>query len=182
MRCNRQVRLCPQCDVGQRYCSAGCSTERRRQAQRNASSDYQRTRRGAKLHAVRMQRYRERRAQDGKLSAQIVTQQSWLQPPEKAITDPSTPAVCHDVDRTQEDSAHASPPSTDQSPSPDGSANRPRPVYPLPPASRCSLCHRLLPRLARLDALRPRAHCRRRHFPGQRRVPRAPTGTPKRSR
>jgi hypothetical protein len=75
-RCSSQVRLCPACDAGQRYCGPVCASEQRRRAQREASRVYQATRRGARLHAVRMQRYRDRReARDRKFSQPKVTQQ-----------------------------------------------------------------------------------------------------------
>jgi hypothetical protein len=58
--CGEQVRLCQPCDRGQRYCGNECASARRQAAQRAASAAYQRTDRGAHLHADRMQRYRDR--------------------------------------------------------------------------------------------------------------------------
>ena len=75
-RCGLQLRLCPACDVGQRYCGQECSSRQRRQAQREASRAYQRTHRGRRLHATRMQRFRDvKRASQSKLSTPKVTQQ-----------------------------------------------------------------------------------------------------------
>src|SRR5690606_31891043 len=70
-----QVRLCHACDRGQRYCGSECASAQRQEAQRAASAAYQRTARGAHLHADRMQRYRDRqRSGECKFLAKIVTQ------------------------------------------------------------------------------------------------------------
>jgi hypothetical protein len=60
--CGLQVRLCRWCDRGLRYCGSECAVAQRQEAQRAASAAYQMTERGAKLHATRMQRYRDRHA------------------------------------------------------------------------------------------------------------------------
>src|SRR5688500_1340782 len=74
-RCRQQVRLCRRCDRGQRYCGGVCAGAQRQAAQRAASAAYQRTPRGADLHAARMQRSRDRRRfAECKYSANIVTQ------------------------------------------------------------------------------------------------------------
>ena len=76
-RCGQQVRLCRRCDRGQRYCGGECASAQRRAAQRDASAAYQRTERGAHLHADRMQFCRDqRRFSECKFSTEIVTQQS----------------------------------------------------------------------------------------------------------
>src|SRR5262245_13879882 len=73
--CGQQVRLCQQCDRGQRYCGGECASARRQEAQRAASAAYQQTERGTHLHADRMQRYRDRRRSgECKFPAEIVTQ------------------------------------------------------------------------------------------------------------
>lgn len=70
--CGVQLRVCPTCDRGQRFCSPGCGAVHRRRGQREAGRVYQTTKRGARLHAARMQRYRDRiRALDGKFLAPI---------------------------------------------------------------------------------------------------------------
>lgn len=58
--CGRQLRVCRRCDRGQRYCSPQCRGAGRRQSQREANARYQDTRRGARHHAARQARWRER--------------------------------------------------------------------------------------------------------------------------
>jgi hypothetical protein len=78
--CRQQIRLCQQCDPGQRFCSSTCAAAHRRRAQREASRRYQRTFRGARLHAARMQRHRDRKCVgEGKFVTPKVTQQSETQ-------------------------------------------------------------------------------------------------------
>jgi hypothetical protein len=62
-RCAQQVRICRNCDRGNRYCAAGCARERRRESLRRACSRYQRTYRGACKHAARQRAWRERHVQ-----------------------------------------------------------------------------------------------------------------------
>jgi hypothetical protein len=61
--CSRQVQICQRCDRGNRYCAAGCADQRRRESLRRAGARYQRSRRGARFHAARQRRWRERAAQ-----------------------------------------------------------------------------------------------------------------------
>lgn len=72
-RCRRQMRLCSACDRRQRYCSERCAAENRKAGQRLASATYQKTQPGARNHARRMCRYRERQRQRKTMSK--VTQQ-----------------------------------------------------------------------------------------------------------
>lgn len=74
--CHVQVTLCGRCDRGQRYCSRECAMLSRAEQVRAASAWFQHTPRGARLHAGRMQRCRER----SKFPAQKVTQQSSTSP------------------------------------------------------------------------------------------------------
>jgi hypothetical protein len=59
--CAVLVCICSECDHGNIYCSKDCRTQARRASQRRASARYQRTLRGARKHALRQQRWRERR-------------------------------------------------------------------------------------------------------------------------
>jgi hypothetical protein len=70
VECHRQVLVCRRCDRGQRYCGRECAELQRRVQVRLAGRAFQFTQRGARLHAARSQRWRDRR----KFSAQIVTQ------------------------------------------------------------------------------------------------------------
>jgi hypothetical protein len=162
--CATQVRLCPSCDHGQRYCGRRCAAEHRRRQQREASRAYQATRRGAHLHAARMQRYRDRQRQECKFPAPIVTQHPWAQGSPDAIPALSTPARSP-TDTHQEDRTHA--------PLSSAVARDPSTVSLVhnQTTSGCSRCGRPLSRFARLDALRVR-------LPRHRRAPRMPTGPP----
>jgi hypothetical protein len=106
MRCTAQMRRCPVCDAGQRYCGSSCAADQRRRAQRAASRAYQATRRGALLHAVRMQRYRDRkRSGDRKFAAPIVTQQLG---PEARTGDKTGAETRTSVGPVEEATTHAS--------------------------------------------------------------------------
>jgi ferredoxin len=73
-RCGVCVQVCTECDRGQVFCAAQCSSLSRRESLRRASARYQRTRRGAHQHAARQRRWRQRHRPHP--SAQIVTHQS----------------------------------------------------------------------------------------------------------
>ncbi len=62
-RCARQVRICRQCDRGNRYCAAGCARECRGESLRRAGQRYQLSARGACTHAARQALWRRRHAQ-----------------------------------------------------------------------------------------------------------------------
>ncbi len=66
-RCQVQVRICERCDYGNVYCAGGCSRTRRRESQRRAQARYQRSRGGARRHAARQRRWRERQRQKPKI-------------------------------------------------------------------------------------------------------------------
>lgn len=59
-RCREQVHVCSRCDRGQIYCSEECSEISRRESVRRAGAKYQKTPQGARNHADRQRRHRER--------------------------------------------------------------------------------------------------------------------------
>lgn len=59
-RCGKQVVICRRCDRGHKYCSKECSREARRASNREAARRYQKTPKGARNHAARQKRYRNR--------------------------------------------------------------------------------------------------------------------------
>lgn len=62
-RCAQQVRICCECDRGNRYCAQECALIRRRESLRRAAERYQLGYRGACRHAARQARWRARQAQ-----------------------------------------------------------------------------------------------------------------------
>jgi hypothetical protein len=58
--CQVEVRVCPQCDRGQRYCGQPCREQARRRQLLDSGRRYQGTAQGRCAHARRQQRYRER--------------------------------------------------------------------------------------------------------------------------
>jgi hypothetical protein len=62
-RCAQQVRICRDCDRGNRYCAGECAGLRRRESLLRAGERYQRSYRGACRHAARQSAWRERQAQ-----------------------------------------------------------------------------------------------------------------------
>ena len=60
-RCRMQVCICARCDCGNLYCPGECAQFSRRESVRRAGARYQRSFRGARKHAERQRRYRERR-------------------------------------------------------------------------------------------------------------------------
>jgi hypothetical protein len=63
-RCAQQVRICRDCDRGNRYCAGECAELRRRESLRRAGRRYQRSYRGACAHAARQSAWRERQGQE----------------------------------------------------------------------------------------------------------------------
>jgi hypothetical protein len=63
-RCAQQVRICSDCDRGNRYCAGECAAVRRRESLLRAGRRYQRSYRGACAHAARQSAWRARRAQE----------------------------------------------------------------------------------------------------------------------
>ena len=66
-RCQVQVRICERCDYGNVYCAGECAKIRRRESLRRAQARYQRSRGGARRHAARQRRWRERQREDPKI-------------------------------------------------------------------------------------------------------------------
>lgn len=62
-RCAQQVRICRDCDRGNRYCAGECARMRRRESLRRAAERYQLSYRGACRHAARQRAWRARHAQ-----------------------------------------------------------------------------------------------------------------------
>jgi hypothetical protein len=58
--CSMSVSLCGRCDRGNIYCAGECAVVSRRESCRRAGARYQRTHRGARRHAARQHRWRER--------------------------------------------------------------------------------------------------------------------------
>jgi hypothetical protein len=65
VRCRCEVVVCSCCDRGQIYCGVDCAEQARRQTLRGAGRRCQQTRRGRRMHAARMARYRAKLAQSG---------------------------------------------------------------------------------------------------------------------
>ena len=74
-RCGKRVCVCRRCDRGQVYCASDCASQSRTMSLRAARERYQKSRRGAHLHADRQRRYRARRALRRRTSTKIVTDQ-----------------------------------------------------------------------------------------------------------
>ena len=81
--CRTPVLMCSHCDRGNRFCTAGCASQARRQSLRSAGRRYQDTHRGRRAHAERQRRYRARQ--------QKVTHQSSPPPalPVQLVTEPT---------------------------------------------------------------------------------------------
>lgn len=62
-RCAEQVRICCDCDRGNRYCAGACAQLRRRESLLRAGERYQLSYRGACGHAARQRAWRTRQAQ-----------------------------------------------------------------------------------------------------------------------
>lgn len=147
-RCQKQIRLCRECDRGQRFCEQPCRAEQRRLGQRRAGAAYQRTRRGRGLHAARMQRYRERQpSRLAKNLAQKVTHHTVTEATRAATPEATPAAEGREVNREANDEQRISE-----------------------RVSRCTMCERVLPEWARRN--RPTFSTARR------RSPRLPTGPP----
>jgi len=144
-RCAQQVRICRDCDRGNRYCAGECARIRRRESLRRAGERYQLGYRGACAHATRQRAWRARRAQK-------VTHQGSLATVVALIVAPTSTTT----QGTYADSASVAAP-------PQGRAHRALalrvqargPVHRRAPAtSRCCFCGCVLARFARLGPLR----------------------------
>jgi hypothetical protein len=145
-RCAQQVRICRDCDRGNRYCAAECARMRRSESLRRAGERYQLGYRGACRHAARQRVWRARRAQK-------VTHQGSLPAAVTLIVVSTSTQITiqgtHAESASGEAQAH-------------GRAlelSNPRlharwPIERMAPVPRCCFCGRLLPRFTRLGPLR----------------------------
>ena len=130
-RCIQQVRICAQCDRGNRYCAGECATIRRRESLRRAGERYQLSYHGACRHAARQSAWRERQAQK-------VTHQG-------SLPDAVPIIVTAIAIQTTTEGPHAA------------IASIQLPLQPYrraPCAPSCSFCRRVLPAFARFGRLR----------------------------
>jgi hypothetical protein len=144
-RCAKQVRICLDCDHGNRYCAQECAQIRRRESLRRAAECYQLGYRGACRHAARQARWRARQAQE-------VTHQGSL---------PTAVALIVRSISTTTEGTHADIAFVEPQPHATGHELAERraharwPVpYTVPAAPRCCFCGCLLSHFARLGPLR----------------------------
>lgn len=125
-RCGMQVCICAQCDCGNLYCPGDCAEVARRESVRRAGARYQRSFHGARKHAQRQRRYRERKKSE--------------------VTHRTFPLVTSRCSVSRHPVTASEPIDVDaQEPS--------RPPIRLP-QTRCAFCGRLLPAFARLHTWR----------------------------
>ena len=152
-RCIQQVRICVQCDRGNRYCAGECATIRRRESLRRAGERYQLSYRGACRHAARQSAWRERQAQK-------VTHQGSLPDAAPIIVTAIAIQITTEGPHAAIASIQLPPPSGRPS-----AARRTVPthargrsgyghVHPVASAHHCSFCWRVLPAFARWGRLR----------------------------
>jgi hypothetical protein len=155
-RCVEQVRICRDCDHGNRYCAGVCAKIRRRESLRRAGERYQLSHRGACMHADRQRAFRQRQRVR---QAQIVTHHGSLPGTATlivaAISTQTTP------EETHVDIVSIQPPPKPRSLLRAGFSA----VHPhaqarwhahrlAPSAQSCSFCWRALPAFARIGPLR----------------------------
>jgi hypothetical protein len=147
-RCAKQVRICGDCDRGNRYCAEGCAQIRRRESLRRASSRYQQSYRGACKHAARSRAWRQRHAQK-------VTHQGSLGPGVAAIVVPNSTTNSTEETDGDTQSVRVQPHSAAFE-----ARARARsvhwPGHYLASEPRCCFCGGVLPPFARLTRLRER--------------------------
>jgi len=137
-RCAQQVRICRECDRGNRYCAGVCAGLRRRESLLRAGKRYQRSYRGACAHAARQRAWRGRQTQE-------VTHHGSI-PPAVSVT------VANSSTQTTLQGSHAHNNDLLLEPQPHS-----RPAVELANLhmrARCSVCGRVLPPFARLGPLR----------------------------
>jgi len=144
-RCAQQVRICRDCDRGNRYCAGECAQTARRESLRHAGDCYQLSYRGACKHAARQSAWRLRHTQK-------VTHQGSLASAVTLIvgSTSTTPEETHADIAAIEPPPHATVHEL---------ADRAAPAcwpasYTVPAAPRCCFCGCLLSYFARLGALR----------------------------
>ena len=151
-RCAEQVRICSDCDRGNRYCAGECAQIRRRESRHRAGERYQLSYRGALRHAARQSVWRKHQAQkvthQGSLpsaaplivvaiATQTTTEGAYV---DMASMQPSPPPHCLSY------AALRATPTRAQ-----GRWHAQRRAR---AAQRCSFCWRALPPFARLGTLR----------------------------
>jgi hypothetical protein len=87
--CGCEVVVCSCCDRGQIYCGVECAGQARRQTLRGAGRRCQQTRRGRRMHAARMARYRAKLAQNSIGLAVEMPDAGW---PREIVTHHGSPA------------------------------------------------------------------------------------------
>ena len=87
--CGCEVVVCSGCDRGQIYCGVDCAGQARRQTLRAAGRRCQQTRRGRRMHAARMSRYRAKLAQSSACVAVGMPDEGW---PREIVTHHGSPA------------------------------------------------------------------------------------------
>ncbi len=147
-RCAKQVRICRDCDRGNRYCAQECAQIRRRESLQRASERYQQSYRGACKHAARSRAWRQR-------DAQKVTHQGSQASAVAVIVVPTSTAT--PTQGTYDDTPCVEP----QPPTAMREARRamrhahwPTHHHTGLPAARCCFCGCVLSHFARLGALR----------------------------
>jgi hypothetical protein len=88
--CGCEVVVCSCCDRGQIYCGVDCTGHARRQTLRGAGRRCQQTRRGRRMHAARMARYRAKLAQSSAGVAVGMQDEGW---PREIVTHHGSPAA-----------------------------------------------------------------------------------------
>ena len=144
-RCAGQVRICRDCDRGNRYCAGECAAVRRRESLHRAGARYQCSYRGACRHAARQSAWRERRAQK-------VTHHGSLDPTTAGTVTTSSPP-CPPAEGIHADLVSlAALPSTLALVT--GARTTRWPLQRLSGSAGCSFCDRALPSFARFGPLR----------------------------
>jgi hypothetical protein len=152
-RCAVQVRICSDCDRGNRYCAGECAQIRRRESRHRAGERYQLGYRGAMRHAARQSAWRQRQAQK-------VTHQGSLPSVDPVIVAASSTQTT--TEGTHVDTASMQPPPPPPHRLPHAAlsaAATPAPVRwhaqrMARAVERCSFCWRALPPFARGGPLR----------------------------
>lgn len=144
-RCAQQVRICCDCDRGNRYCAGECARMRRRESLRRAAERYQLSYRGACRHAARQRAWRVRRAQKVTHQGSLATAVAFI-----------VGSISTTTEGTHADIASIEPqPHATVLERADRGAHGRWPVhYTVPAAARCCFCGRALSRFARLGSLR----------------------------
>lgn len=144
-RCAKQVRICGDCDRGNRYCAGECTRIRRRESLRRAAERYQLSYRGACRHAARQRAWRACHAQKVTHQGSIPTAVTFIVGPNSTRT--ATEGTHADIASVQTQ-PHATPLELAARRA-HGSVRRLALSEP-----RCCFCGHTLARFARLGSLR----------------------------